>query len=31
LTIAQCFLLQGLIVLVTLAPVAPWLLDTGGG
>jgi hypothetical protein len=31
LTIAQCFLLQALVVLVTLAPAAPWLLDIGGG
>lgn len=31
LTIAQCFLLQALIVIITLAPSIPWLLDTGSG
>ena len=31
LTIGQCCMLQAAIPVVTLAPVTPWLLDTGGG
>jgi len=31
LTIGQCCLLQAAIPLLTLAPLTPWLLDTGGG
>jgi hypothetical protein len=31
LSIGQCCLLQALIPLLTLAPLAPWLFDAGGG
>jgi hypothetical protein len=31
LTIGQCCLLQAAIPILTLAPLAPWLLDSGGG